>query len=403
MFQRSAARRAAPALAAFCLAVVLSGCSTPSAPQPPSSPATIPSSTPPPSPSGSPSSAAAGTTPGHAQATTPEPAPAAAPGQPFLGVDPHGGSVVCENKDGVAIVSQYKNPGYPMVQVLTLFPAKILPGWQLNGSICGGPLKWSPDFSEYLTSGTPPGSQVSHVVLIDVREGTFTDLTAPRQKNGFSDPVLNESNPVFLSDAPGDKAAFGSNMVLIHQAVANGPGTILVDRRNPTLQTPVPSHSTPVGEIPPGHPENYLNDLPADQTWDAFSPDGAYLGDSAGFRRTADLQTYVNVKCPETILGPLSGFLGWVDPTRMIIVESHRAYLVTVSGAPTCQPMIPPTDKALSNFSLSEDGTKLYFRASNTAGGMTDYSVPSNSVGAQPAPDPIPVIPPHELYRPGNY
>lgn len=319
-------------------------------------------------------------------------------------VDPHGGAVVCEAQNGQAVIYQYKQQGQPKVKVLTLDRAKILPGWTLQGPVCDSPVKWTPDFGHYLVAGSPPGSQVSHVVDVDVAAGTFTDLTAPRQKSGFSDPVLYENDPVFMSDEPSSTPHFGSNMVVINQSIEGHAGFITIDRRNPTEATPMPEDTTsPFPNVPAGHLELYLKDDVHMGDYGSFSPDGVYLAEDYGLRPSADPGKSIRVECPDWTTGAHVFFLGWTDATHVIYSDNRRPALVTASDHPTCQPLIPATDKFISSVGLSEDGAKLYFKASNANGGDTEYSMPANSPGASPVPDPFPNTPLHELYRPGNY
>lgn len=166
----------------------------------------------------------------------------------------------------------------------------------------------------------------------------------------------------------------------------------------------MPEDTSPVAHVPAGHLEAYLRSDVHTGDYGALSPDGAYVADSYGVQPAASLGTQIRVVCPELMTtGAWVDYLGWTDATHVIYTDGRRASLVTVSDTPTCQPLIPTTDKDISSIHLSEDGGKLYFRASNATGGTTDYSVPANSPGAQPALDTIPTIPLHALYRPGNY
>lgn len=177
-------------VAGACAIGILSGCAPgPTTPPGPATNASAPAATTAPAvPSSSPTPFGTATTAG------------AGPGSvASAAVDPRGGSVVCEDHGGEAAIYQYTQQGKSMVPVLTFDRSKVLAGWTLEGTVCGSPLKWAPDFSLYLVAGKPPGSDISHVVAVDVKAGTYSDLTAPRQKSGFSDPVLYERDSAIPS------------------------------------------------------------------------------------------------------------------------------------------------------------------------------------------------------------
>ena len=100
--------------------------------------------------------------------------------------------------------------------VYTLSLNQVMAGWtNADGTWgCTSGTSWSPDFSKLLVSAKPPGASGNHIAVINLRDGSLTDLTQPRQKSGFSDAVLEERNPRFISDEPTDRVTPGDNTVL---------------------------------------------------------------------------------------------------------------------------------------------------------------------------------------------
>ena len=327
-------------------------------------------------------------------------------GGSFTSVDPTGGTVLCEAAGGVITIFQFKKPSAAPTKLISFSPTQLVPGWKLSYPNCSNPLRWSPDFSMYLVEGVPESGAASHVAVVNIKTGTYTDLTAPRQKSGFSDPVLHESNPRFISDTPTDKFTFGSNIVLIDQL--NSVGTdmwITVDRRSPQVSsTPMERVAGPRGYLYPGHPEATL-DSQQEFNFRSVSPDGKYLAGGSAISSAADFSKQSVISCSD--INPVTAsILGWADSTHVIESDGRWADLVMV-GTNECTPIIPQTGKSITIQGLSDDGSTLYFDASAAIGasGSQTYAIPIDKPGAEPAKvdSNVPRTGLHSLYARGNY
>lgn len=329
-------------------------------------------------------------------------------------VDPYGGTVVCEkSSDGTLTISQYPKTGGPLRQVLTLRPWDVLAGWRPpvpgdSAVECAHPLLWSPDFRWHLEVGRPPGSTGGnspyHVALIDVVSKTFVDLTAQRQGTGFSDVVLSETDPMFVSDVPGSRVSFGSNFIVM-TSNSFPSGHALVDRRNPTIASEIGTVTGPVGTLIAGHPETIL--AGGELTYHKVSPDGRYLAEDfvKSIRKAPDFQQQISANCVGN--EALSGtFLGWTDPSHLLLTATgSQVVIVDVEALPepTCQPIIPPTNKSIYQVGLSEDGTTLTFDTDKAGGGRTSYAIPVASPLSEPREVPRNPTSLRTIFRPGNY
>jgi hypothetical protein len=327
-------------------------------------------------------------------------------------VDPNGGTVVCEKaSDDTLTISQYPRTGGSLTLVLSIRPWDIMVGWKPpipldSTGECANPLLWSPDFRWHLEVGTPPGTAgagpLYHVVLIDTVSKTFTDLTALRQGSGFSDPVLSERNPMFISDAPSERISFGSN-VIVMSSNAFPSGNASVDRRTPTIASDVATATGGTRTLIAGHPETALAGIGT--SYVKASPGGKYLAEDRRVSPAPDFKQQIALEC----LDPNDFFpttLGWIDPTHVIVTSgSSQAMIVDVVSTPkpTCQPIIPPTDKNIYGMALSEDGTTLTFDADNASGGRTTYAVPVSSPLSAPKTIPRTSTPVGTVFRPGNF
>jgi len=306
---------------------------------------------------------------------------------------------------GNIAISRYVSNGDTEEGVRSVSLGKIMPGWTGGSPRCGKPNSWSPDFTQYVFTAVPPGGKASHIVLLNLASETITDLTSPRQGTSFSSAVLSDSNPGFISDAPSDRVTFGSNFIVFSE---NGSDRYSLDVRSPNIASPVAI----TNGIVAGHPESWFLSLSEDSSYGAASPDGMYITMGSKLAPATDPDAGQQVPdCPETEGEYVGAFIGWADAGNAVLVTGgiQQVELVTPSGGRLgCESLLPRTDKALSDFALSPDRSKIIFTASGPTGDEI-YAVKPTI----PAPDPTPSTYPRNLWAsgvggttvfyPGNY
>jgi PKD domain len=284
-------------------------------------------------------------------------------------------------------VTLYEYLGGRLVRLARLDPS-LLPGWKNTGGAVIEPINcfvrraWSSDFSKYLFAGTTPTGAAEHIGVVDVHTGHVTDLTALRQQNGFGAPVLSEHNPEFLG-AGGTTVTFGSDTVLFRR----GGQTYMTSLSHPTLESPV--QSTEVGltfasvtgnhfeqQITGGFdPEEPISNYPL------ASPGGGFIvwhetrdGSATIVWPAASPDAYKKILCPE---GSGQYALGWRDANHLLMSIPGEAGNALAIGLATlnpdgsvqsCRPVLPPTEKTISNAYLSLDGRQLHFQLAGPTG-----------------------------------
>jgi hypothetical protein len=310
---------------------------------------------------------------------------------------------------GTITISRWVSPKAPPETIYSLSLDRSFPGWTGGGASCQGAATWSADFSKLLVSGTPPNASSSHIAVVDLRTGTVRDLTAPRQRTGFSAPVLNETDPQFLSDTPSDRVTFGSNVVAFL-----GSGALSeLDLRSPEVLKPLKTTVVAGQKVLPGHPEYLMNDIPITVDYNKASPDGSFLVDQgssvASIAPAAHIDKVRNVTCSNVDPYMDSSIIGWADSMHAILVGHSVAKgdsavdLVTVGLAFRCKSLIPATDKEISEIRLSPDRSLIFFTADGPDGPHV-YSVPTTGKPREPTPDSYPLLPSETwFYYAGNY
>ncbi|MDP9905627.1 hypothetical protein [Arthrobacter bambusae] len=181
-------------------------------------------------------------------------------------------------------------------------------------------------------------------------------------------------------------------------------GNASVDRRTPTIASDVATVTGGAGTLIAGHPETALAGI--GMSYVKASPGGKYLAEDGSVSPAPDFKQQIALDCLDpTDLFPTT--LGWIDFTHVIVTSGSQAMLVDVSSTPkpTCQPIIPPTDKSIYGMALSEDGTTLTFDADNASGGRTTYGVPMSSPLSAPKTisSTSTRTPVRTVFRPGNF
>jgi hypothetical protein len=294
-------------------------------------------------------------------------------------------------------ISRYVSADTPPETVRKVSVSPLILGWGLPSLGCNNPTSWSPDFTKYLFAGVPPGGAASHIAVIDLAKGTLTDLTAPRQGSGFSDQVLNETDPSFISDTPTDKVTFGSNVVLFKR-----------DNKLFTVDTRAPESDAQLSDTngtAPGHPEHDLRQG-VRSDFRRASPDGAFIADPANEStiypagKTNQAMTPV---CPGMEGSFVGGtVLGWADATHAVYWAGSALGLVTVGDTLECESLLPATDKLLSDFQLLPDGSAVTFTAGGPNGDQV-YQVATKLPAGEPMPGKALRLSYDALYAPGNY
>lgn len=328
-----------------------------------------------------------------------------------------GDTVLCRKTDlipggglfsGTITISRWVSADVPPEDIYSLSLDRSFPGWTGEGASCGPPTTWSADFSKKLVSGSPPNASSSHIAVVDLATGTVRDLTEARQQTGFGAAVLNETDPIFLSDTPSDKVTFGSNVVAF---MGHGDGLSSLTLQSPTSLKPVTSATTIGQHVLPGHPEYQSN--VGDGPYNRASPDGAFFvpfESSLGIAPSAHIDQPMTVKCANLEPGVDDQVLGWTDSTHLVIAGRSSASptsgvvdLVTVGLRLTCESLIPTTDKQISGIEMLPDRSAVFFTAEGPKG-AEDYSVPTTGAATQPTPGSYPQMSAETvLYYPGNY
>jgi hypothetical protein len=309
---------------------------------------------------------------------------------------------------GTITISRWVSVDVAPEDIYSLSLDTAFAGWTGSGPGCGPPTTWSPDFTKKLVSGVPPGESSSHIAVVDLATGIIQDLTAPRQKTGFGDPVLNETDPIFLSDPPTDKVRFGGNVVAFK---SNSDALSSVSLNSPTTVKPVSSSRTIGQVVLPGHPEYQLNYT--DGPYNRVSPDGSLFvpfESSIGITPAAHIDQPKEVSCANVQPGINEDILGWPD-SRHLVIRGQSATdpgstvvdLVTVESRLECRSLIPPTAKQISRAEMLPDRSAIIFTADGP-NGPQDYSVPTTGAASQPTPGNYPQMSAETvIYQPGNY
>jgi hypothetical protein len=327
------------------------------------------------------------------------------PGDTIVCTDEAASPAVTAGVYGNMTVSRWEPDGQ-LTNIYHVPLAAIMAGWTGGAADCTQPLSWSADFSKFLLSATPPNQTGNHIVMIDARTGHLTDLTALRQKSGFSAAVLNETNPIFLSDHPTQNVTFGSR--LIRFTDTNGSFE-LVNLNTPTIATTQPTVTFDYHDAIAGHPEQQLSGSSA--PGNIVSPDGILVvpldGQVVSIAKPATPSAETLVNCPNmpaVSLNPPT-LLGWVSTSQIVITNAQQADLVSVAGGTpgACTPLIPATAKQISQIELSPDRSHIVFDATDTTGPRT-YSVDVSGKPQDPQPAQHAVLSADSsVYRPGNY
>jgi hypothetical protein len=287
--------------------------------------------------------------------------------------------------------------------VYSLDLGAAMQGWTDGGEsgFCRSPLSWSADFSKLLVAGRPPGASSTHIAVFDMATGSLTDLTAPRQKAGFSDVVLWDSKPRFLADSSSDRITFGSNVVSF---IENGSPKIL-RLSNPEIATPAKTVEVHGRTLLAGHLEQEVDF--GDSFHNRASPDGRYIvpvdGSITNFARAVTPDTALPFSCPNMTGGfKLVFLLGWADSRHAVISDDEHADLITIGPKLACSSLIPSTAKQISHVLLTPDGKTVMFTAQD-ANGDRVYSVPVLGTGREPVLATYPPPSNSTVYYPGNY
>jgi hypothetical protein len=298
--------------------------------------------------------------------------------------------------DATFTISRYVSVDTPPQIVRKVSISPLILGWDLPSLGCNNPTSWSPDFTKYLFAGIPPGGSASHIAVVDLTKGTLTDLTQLRQGSGFSDEVLYETDPAFVSDTPTDKATFGSNVVVF----VRDNKLFTVDIRSPESD----SQLRDTNGTAPGHPEHDLR-LGARSDFRRASPDGAFIADPA-IGSTIYPAGKVDQEQTPTCPGMEGSFggtvLGWADANHAVYSAGSGLGLVTVADTLECVSLIPPTDKLLSDFQLLPDGSAVTFTAGGPNGDEV-YEVSTKLPGREPMRSKALRLTYDTLFAPGNY
>jgi hypothetical protein len=283
-----------------------------------------------------------------------------------------------------------------------------LPGWH-GPSVglwapfgCGPRRRWSADFSKVLVSGIPAGGAANHIGVYDIRSGRVTDLTAIRQKSGFSAPNFEEGGAEFLGPG-GPSIVYGSDAITFTRA-----GQVYeTSLSNPSQEVPITetsysAYAAPGLEVFGDHYEQEisggrtlgLNGAPL------ANPNGTLVAATKTFDgpiawAAADPGGLRDIKCFERHGG---GVLGWRDSSHLVVaevegfqndLEAGDVALATIApdgSLVSCKRILPPTEKRIANPYLSLDETRVLFTLENVAG-AEPYGVSIEGEGvSNPAP-----------------
>ena len=258
----------------------------------------------------------------------------------------------------------------------TTIEGGLLRGWTSVRPYGDHRTDFSADFSKVLVVGTPPGFTHDHVGVVDLLTGTVTDLTAPRQGKGFSDPVLCEESPEFVPSTIG-VGGFGSDLVLLSSG--NGGGGVATGGcpRDHDLIVPVsdPSKATIVdysgaqAPFPPGYRERH----PAGM----ISPDGRFMLGKSDRGNGGSLQVLATgkvvdppVDCFKQPNSNIVDIQGWIGPQTYVaaLYRDYRIVSVAADGTQTCSGGLPATDKEVTKPTLTFDRTGVVFTVPGPSG-----------------------------------
>lgn len=248
-------------------------------------------------------------------------------------------------------------------------------------SDCSSRAQFNQDFSAMILVGDLADTGTDHAVHLDLRSGKATDLTAPRQRSGFSGGEALEESPLMFEPA-GVGLVVGSRVV-----VSSGTQMLLVDPANPAGAQPAPLGYDAYDDLRSfASGIDYCDDCHHGRS--ILSPDGRFrLSDGSGAPGyiarvgTNDEAARLPYEC--------SGFPeGWRDAHTAVVSGDDNYYLVPVddNGTPgACTPIFPAADRDFTFARLRLDGQALYVTVAG-ASGDEHYVADLANPGAEPAP-----------------
>lgn len=258
-------------------------------------------------------------------------------------------------------------------------------GLMPTGGYCGTRTRFNADFSAYVTVGWASDS-AKHAVVVDLADGTATDLTAPRQGSGFSaGEELDETSAWFRAE-PGDTAPSSTEVV-----VSDDVTLTLVDLADPATGTPYTGEGDRADLL--ASPVNYDYDqgLGGGETF--ISPDSKLLlngglGTSSYITKVGGDQDVTKAPdLPDDCSGDVHG---WRDSRTAIAQEDDQLFLVDVTPdgrSSGCTAILPNDERELVGIHLSLDRSSIFVAVESSAGddAWEWYRADLDSPGEEPA------------------